>query len=434
MKLRVILISVLLALAGCSLPPGMDQYFGGQVTPSRYPDFAVTPDSTPVTTAEPTPIESWDAIEIWLPPQFDPAGSSAAGQVLQKRLNAFQLETGVRVRVRIKSEAGTAGLLQSVSLTKAAAPQNLPALVLLSRQDMETAALKGYLVSLDGRSLLIDDPDWYPFAQQMAFIQGSQFGLPMAGDALLTVYRPAQVGTRPASWEAVSGGSDRIVFPAADLSALVTVAAYLSAGGKLQDAQGRLQVEREPLIKVLEVYNTAARSGLFPANIVQYQTDANSWQAYTDNSADIAITWASRYLAQLPADSVAVTVPGIEGSVVSLGTAWMLTLTDPLVTRQPVSVALAEYLCDPTFQAELTAAAGYLPTRPSALDLWKDQSLRATMNSIIQTTHALPSNDVIFSIGPLFQDAVLQVIRQQSTPIESADEVLERLQPPEVNT
>ena len=48
-----------------------------------------------------------------------------------------------RVEVRLKEAAGTGGLLKSLSAASAAAPLAMPAVVALSRPDLEAAALKG---------------------------------------------------------------------------------------------------------------------------------------------------------------------------------------------------------------------------------------------------------------------------------------------------
>ncbi|RPH57050.1 MAG: hypothetical protein EHM81_12165, partial [Chloroflexi bacterium] len=94
---------------------------------------------------------------------------------------------GLQIEVRVKAESGPGNLLNSLSATRAAAPSILPDLVALSRADLEAATANGLLHSLDGLTTLPDDPDWYPYARQMAHIQNTTFGLPFAGDALVLV-------------------------------------------------------------------------------------------------------------------------------------------------------------------------------------------------------------------------------------------------------
>ena len=89
--------------------------------------------------------------------------------------------------MRVKAASGPGGLIESLSAASAAAPAVLPALVALSRSDLETAALKGLVFSLDGLTRIVDDTDWYAYARQLALIQGSAFGLPFAGDAIAPV-------------------------------------------------------------------------------------------------------------------------------------------------------------------------------------------------------------------------------------------------------
>ena len=100
---------------------------------------------------------------------------------------------------------GQGGLLDALTATNAAAPGALPSLILLNRQDMETAALKGLILPLDDMTAVMGSTDWYPYAQDLARLQGSIFGLPFAGDALALVYRPVRFPSPPKSWNGNPG-------------------------------------------------------------------------------------------------------------------------------------------------------------------------------------------------------------------------------------
>ena len=187
-----------------------------------------------------------------MPPQFDPFAETEAGALLQAKLNEFVARRpGLQVEVRVKAENGTNGLINALTTTRSAAPSVMPDLVALSRANLESATAKGLLHPLDGLTTLPDDPDWYPYAHQIAHIQNTTYGLPFAGNALALVGYRAPL---PSAWNDLPGET-LFIFPAADSRALFTLSLYLSAGGTLQDTQGRLKLDEAILAKVLTLYS-----------------------------------------------------------------------------------------------------------------------------------------------------------------------------------
>ena len=99
------------------------------------PEPATLPASTLTATATSTPSPTPTVtpggprvLRIWVPPQFDPAGETPAGTLLQKRLDEFMARRpGLQIEVRVKAESGPASLLNSLTATQAAAPSIMPA-------------------------------------------------------------------------------------------------------------------------------------------------------------------------------------------------------------------------------------------------------------------------------------------------------------------
>ncbi len=419
----------MLLLTGC----GVDLAGWLQINPTA--SASAVPAAT--TTAAPTQQVTRSAsatpsgpqvLQIWLPPQFDPAAGTSAAEHLRARLASFEADNaGYKVQVRIKAANGPGGLVESLSTATGAAPTTLPALVALSRSDLETAALKGLVFPLDGLTRVVDNPDWYPYARQLALIQGTAFGLPFAGDGMLLLYRPTKLTTPPADWTGIIKASLPLAFPAADNQSLTTLLLYLSAGGQIKDSQGRPILQADPLAKVLKQYSEGQKTGVFPTWLSQYQTDGQAWQAYREQRTQLLITWASRYLADLPADTAAVPIPSLGGQSLTLASGWLWAVSDPQPERRAAAARLAEYLVNSDFLAQWTSAAGYLPTRPSALTAWSNQGLRALLSPIALAAQVRPSNDVLLGLGPVLQEATLQVIKQQGDPVQTAQAAAERL-------
>ncbi len=212
------------------------------------PTGTAIPSATPTTFAPPPVTPGGPrTLRIWVPPQFDPAAESPAGALLQERLDEFVARRpGLQIEVRVKAES----MIGSLGTTRAAAPSVMPDLVALSRPDLESATSKGLLHPLDGLTTLLDDPDWYPYARQMAHIQNTAFGLPFAGDALALVGYGSPL---PANWDELPEET-LLIFPAADPRAFFSLSLYLSSGGMLQDSQGRIAIDETLMTEVLSFY------------------------------------------------------------------------------------------------------------------------------------------------------------------------------------
>jgi ABC-type glycerol-3-phosphate transport system substrate-binding protein len=91
---------------------------------------------------------------------------------------------------------------------------------------------------------------------------------------------------------------------------------------------------------------------------------------------------------------------------------------------------LAEYLADAGFLAEWSQAAGYLPVRPSSLDQWNNFNERDLAEQFALAAQLRPANDLTFSLGPVLQEAVRQVLTRQSDSLQAAEAAAERLAKP----
>ena len=422
---RFIALSLLLALAlnacGTLLPPA---------SPSPTPSLTATPTPEPLVTAPPPPTPGGPrTLVVWLPPQFDPNSGAPAGELLKSRLDRFTSENPeITIEIRIKAASGPSNLLEALTAASRAAPDALPDLIALPRPDLEAAAALSLLRPLDGLTTVLDDPDWYAFAGQMAHIQNAAYGLPFAGDALLLAYHPSQVTLEAdAGWTQIRDLGAGLAFPAADPQALVSLGLYQSSGGALFDAEGRPSLDLAGVETLFEFYAQASASGLMPVADTQFQTDAQSWQAYREGRAALSITWASQALAEASSDTNLLPLPGLDSQPFTLAAGWSWAVTSTDAGQQALAARLAEFLVDSQFLAEWTAAAGYLPPRPNSLPLWKDRPSQALAAQALESAHLIPSQDLLLALGPLMQEAVVGLLQGQITAPEAAQSVIEQL-------
>lgn len=395
------LLVCLLFLTGCGLPP----------TPTPAPVFPAAPTPpTPIAPDRPTPRAESRLIRIWLPPRFDPANGTPAGNLLHQRLDAFIAQNpGLRIEVRIKAEDTFVRTLQT---TQTAAPAVMPGVVLLNRTDLERAAAAGVLSTLDGLVDLSADPDWFPYARASARIQNSVFGLPFASDMLALITRPGALGSF-ATWEQFGARGGVLSFPAADSNALFLLAMYQSASGAPDLGNGYV-IEQAPLEETFFFFERGRRAGLFSPALTQYQTDEQAYQAFREGRANAVFTWSSRFMNSTASGISLQTLTGLNGEPISLANtwAWALTTDDP-EERQSI-LALMQFLSESEFMAAWAGAAGYFPPRPSALERWTDANMIVTVREISNAAHILPALEFRQNVGPPLSEALGNVLKGQT--------------------
>jgi len=96
---RFLTFALVLLLAGCANISSLLSTPEPAPVSTDTPGFVAT--STPTATPTVTP-GGLRTLRIWMPPQFDPASETAAGALLQARLDEFVARRpGLRIEVRI---------------------------------------------------------------------------------------------------------------------------------------------------------------------------------------------------------------------------------------------------------------------------------------------------------------------------------------------
>ncbi len=405
-------------LAACSTQALEPTPIPGGTTPQ--PTASQVEESTPT----PQPDTNPSQLRIWVPPQFDPSGSSTAAVLMQEWLEEFSLNhPGIRVEVRVKTLSGPGNLLESLAAARAVAPAALPDLVALSRTDLESAAIKGLLFPFPNQVDQVNSEDWYDYAHELSRINNTLFGVPFAGDTLVLLYRPAAFEQPPTDWDALKSSPRPMLFAANSPQAYVTLALYLAAGGEVEDALGRPAVNAQALLNVYDFYSSGRQTGLFLGSVNSYTSESQVLDAYRANQADLAVTWLSQALgANLP-DSAIAALPTPGGAPLALVTGWVwaLTTTDP--ARQALAAELAYHLADSGFLGEWSQAAGYFPSRTASGEAWAESPYQPLLSRTALTARMVPTLQVLNTLGPAFQKGAASVISLRSTAQDAAAQV-----------
>ena len=412
---RFIILSGLFFSAGCA---SLEPLLASLITPTPVPTKRSTSTPTAIATLTPPVEPGIRILRVWLPSQFDPAAENSPSKLLAQRLADFESQhPGLKIEVRLKKADADGEIINDLSVTSAAAPSVLPDLILLSRPDLESAAIKGLLHPIDGLSTSLEDPNWYSYAQQLGHIQNTGYGLPFMGNAMVLVYYP-ELGTI-VSWKDVLSSKGQIVFPAGNPDGLVGLSLYASAGGQILDAQGLPTLDEEVLIRVLTLVEEGRSKRVFPPSLANVTNESQTLQIYRMGSANKGIIWILNYH---PVSDGAITpLPGLDETSFSYATGWIWALAGSDPENQQLAVKLAEYLVADDFVTEWTKATGYLPTRPSSV-----KEGDRTMTAILESAHPIPPSDVLAVLGPLMQEALTRVLNGES-PQDVAESVIQKL-------
>lgn len=359
-------------------------------------------------------------LTIWLSPDFDPAGGDLPATMLLNRLNDFtEQHPQVLIDVRVKSEEGSGGLLDSLLGAYEAAPLALPDLVLIPNSLLPLAVEAEILQADDGLTSEMISDDWYLFAKQMSEVDGTTYGVPFAADALVLAFRPTAVQNPPDNWDQALAGRRVLGLAAADPLALFTFSELFALVETSEDDQGNFVVSDDSLAALFGFYEDAQKSGVLPVWLTQYQTADQSWQAFSEGRMPMVVAWASRILANNTSDANGAPLPTRNGEPFTLAKGWVWTIATQNAERAALAAELTQFLTTPEFVAQWTAAAGLLPPRQSSLAAWSPDERQALASQIVGTAQAFPDQNILVAWGEPLSQALVALLKGEVNAAEA---------------
>jgi len=390
-----------------------------------------TSPAIPPTQAPGTPSQEPMRLDVWLPPVFSPLAETGSGRLLATRLRTFEgTNPSMSVEVRIRDEQGPGGLLETLSSASLAAPAALPDVIALNPSALNTAALKGLVVSLNGLMPLPASPDWYDYAAAAAMVDEGYFGLPFASDAEAFAVRTSSYAATPRNWADLQLGSGPFAFPAADLTASFTMAQYLALGGELTNSDGLPSIAPKPLQDILAFYVQARTAGVLPMRIQEEETTQEIWADFEAGLIAGAHSPISHFLQTDIPGSTLVPIPTRDGQGIALTQTWTWAIVTRDPSRQAAASQLIAWLSAPEFLGPWTQRLGLLPPTRESLDQWPDEQWRAIATRISLVGYPRPSDEILSIVGPVMQAAVEAVLSGMSSPAEAAREAAASLAAP----
>ena len=396
--------------------------------PTATPNPIFTPLPQFTITAE-TPVVDPYQITLWLPPEFDPENGTPAGSLLKQQLDQYAADyPEYTLTVRIKAPDGEGGMLDSLTTASLAAPAVVPGILIMPRSEFEKAARAGLLMSIDLSEFESEQAAYFPYANAMTLVKGTRYGVPFAGDALCMAYKPNEVAYPHTKWrELVQVNVKVTAFPASDPQGLMQTLLYMSLGGDFGGDETRVNLDEPALQQSLLLLSEGASSNAFPTWLSDYMTFEQSWQALLNSNATYAVIWSSRYLADQPEKITLANLPKWDELGFTLADGWVLAFPQTSAEQLADYQRLAEYLLETEFQSAWTEAIGLIPVTETALSQWKNTAIAGVLQQVSLSAHPLPGNFVMNEIGAVFSQATIEMIRKQTTYIESSNKILKVL-------
>jgi ABC-type glycerol-3-phosphate transport system substrate-binding protein len=397
---------ILLLVAGCSIRTGFDgndAFSASDQDGNTGTESTLQPGSSP--TAFAAIIEPISLV-IWVPDDFAIKSNDQAQKLLVDRLKTFeQANTGISIDIRFKNVKNQENMMELLNTTSRVAPSILPDIVLLSRNDMETAALKGLLIPLDAETAVNPFPQTFPGFEALGKVQGSTFGLPAAGDVLVILSRDVGEGI-VSTWQEILDSDSVLGANLNDPNGTFFLALYQSTGGKFTDEKGKPFLDQDALTKLLVLVREAKTKGA----IMSWSLLVSDWMEVSSRiesgEGDLEVNWFS-YSNRTANDQVNYyAIPGLADNPASLLTGWYWTSANPAPERQAATKELLSFLSQPVFASTWSSTAGYLPV---SNQMWpvNDYDM-TTLQEIMNKAQPVPETSIMITVGPVIRDSAIR--------------------------
>jgi len=407
-KWLAMISSLIFLLAACApqVEPGNNQS-------TATPNLAIDAQSTPSIADSNTELGPI-TLRLWIPPSFSTFSGDLSSTILSERLALFHEQNpNVQIEIRLKEVEGSGSLIDSWANAAEAAPLALPDLVLLDNDQFDLAISSDLLPPLSSDEVSALGSDWYSFGTQMVEADGSRYGWPFAGDAMILMHRFSAIEEPPTRWEQVLAEPLVLAFAAGNSEAnfsLLQYEALLNASGQATNYES---IEDQELLSVFNFLSQGRANGNFPFWLAQLETDEQSWQAYSQGQSPMVITWSNRFFSSNDPNQGAGYIPSADGSIHSYVRSWAWAVASQDSSRRSLAISLAEFLSDAEFMAQWSSAAGFLPARESALTAWAPSPQQALALQIAPFAAKINPLEIRSEVGTAVSNAQILLLKDE---------------------
>ncbi len=398
-------------------------------TPTQEATDIVTPTTIP--TVEATPEEA-QSLTLWIPDVLMPTTSGEdVTNVLNEQIAAFATsENGVPVEVRRKRVRDAGGILQTLRSAREVAPNVVPDLTLMRREDLLTAAQAEAIIPLEGIVSSTTVGNLYPAALQLGQHDGQLYGLPYSLEVEHVIYNPQETPALTPRLSAYLEAELPLLFPAQRDNSLSTVflVQYVAAGGTVS-AGGALELNEAALLQTLQFYEDALADELITDTVLDYSRSLEYRPLLASGDYTTAVVSSQLYLELLDTgDGLPVGfIPTASGEALTALNSWMwvMSTTDP--SRQVVVADFLDWMMETDRQAAYVRSLYMIPSQQSAVRQAYDGEYLAFISELLANPDLPPTNAANGAVARAMQTALVSVIAGELTAEEATQSVVDQV-------
>jgi ABC-type glycerol-3-phosphate transport system substrate-binding protein len=243
----------------------------------------------------------------------------------------------------------------------------------------------------------------------------------------------------PETWAGLLAGDTRYLLPLTIPAVRTGPAAgvppvllshYLGAGYALDFETRRLELNSEPMLRVLSFYDQAQEQGQLDERPEELTGVEGARQFYEANTDAIIQTSAGQYLTereQNPGLSIG-PAPGWSSPSPPIASGWVLAVVTPDPERQQRAAELLTWLVAPERNGRWTAATGWLPVSSEGWSYREDDPNATFLDGQLKVAAPLPVGAESAAAALALQQAALSVVRDDVSPVEAASQALNATQ------
>jgi ABC-type glycerol-3-phosphate transport system substrate-binding protein len=399
---------------------GITTLLGGSV-------LAQDASPSPTATEEPS-----ITLSIWWPDSLALSGENSLHPLLLEQSEAFaENQVNLFMEHRIKAVGTTGGIMSTLRSASNVAPNALPSLTLLRRQDLLVAEREGLLQSLEGGIPSTIQGD-LSGVLTLGQVNGELYGLPYLLDLQHLVYRPkSELNYTDWSYAAVLEREQAFVFAAGRTSGIndVFLLQYLASGGSL-NPDGSLSLNPTILENNLEFYQAALELGIVDNLSLNHSNPGTYLADFQSGVYDMAVFNSSTYLQLYAEDSslAIAPIPNEIGSQTSILNGWVWVLTTNDARERVAALDYIAWMMDSSRQASFAEASFNLPSRQTAMALGLAGDAPPDAFLLLLENPVLPLSDAEAGVlGSAMQTALGSVLNGESSAEEAAQTVINQV-------
>lgn len=324
--------------------------------------------------------------------------------------------------------------IHRLELTRDVAPNAMPDIMLLRREDLEEAIGSGLLRPLT---------DWLPSAilegmspnlVELGQVNDTLYGLPYMLDVQYMIYAPRIFATPPDDFQKVLAESMPVFFPGEPSSGKVVndllVAQYRAAGGQFVDGDGIPMLSERALETVLTFYAEGVDIGIFSPQLLTYTSPASYRSQIINDETALALVDSSYFAGEnnplLSQFSVsALPTPTGTNQILMNGWLWVLLTSD--LDKQAQAQRLITLMMDTDKLVDLADATNMLPSQQRALRVLDDPYID-TIRELLP--NAVYVGDVANNAAGAALQTAFEAVLNGTAPAEAAETAIQELSSP----